>query len=272
VKEPPVNAPSASEVEAPFVLRADHEGVATLTLNRGDRLNPLSTAMLGALQAALDEVAADVTVRVVVLAGAGKHFCAGHDLREMRSHPDKAWQSALFDQCGRVMMSLVHLPQPVIARVQGVAVAAGCQLVSMCDLAVAATDSRFALPGINNGIFCTTPGVGVSRSIARKHALEMLFTGDLIDAATAERWGLVNRVVPPGDLDDAVGRLARKIAGHSPAVIRMGKELFYEQVEQRLEDAYAVAGEGMACNMMLEDAAEGIDAFLAKRSPAWRGR
>jgi enoyl-CoA hydratase/carnithine racemase len=160
----------------------------------------------------------------------------------------------------------------VIARVQGVAVAAGCQLVSMCDLAVAAADARFALPGINNGIFCTTPGVGVSRSIARKHALEMLFTGDLIDAPTAERWGLVNRVVPPGELDDAVGRLAHKIAGHSPAVIRMGKQLFYDQVEKRLEDAYALAGEGMACNMMLEDAAEGIDAFLAKRSPAWRGR
>ena len=267
-----MNAPTAAEVQAPFVVRSDADGIATLTLSRGDRLNPLSSAMLGALQSALDEVAGDASVRVVILAGAGKHFCAGHDLREMRSHPDKAWQSALFEQCGRVMMSLVRLPQPVIARVQGVAVAAGCQLVSMCDLAVAATDSRFALPGINNGIFCTTPGVGVSRSIARKHALEMLFTGDLIDAATAERWGLVNRVVPPGDLDDAVGRLARKIAGHSPAVIRMGKELFYEQVEQRLEDAYAVAGEGMACNMMLEDAAEGIDAFLAKRSPAWRGR
>ena len=183
-----MSAPTAAEVQAPFVVRSDVDGIATLTLSRGDRLNPLSSAMLGALQSALDEVAGDASVRVVILAGAGKHFCAGHDLREMRSHPDKAWQSALFEQCGRVMMSLVRLPQPVIARVQGVAVAAGCQLVSMCDLAVAAADARFALPGINNGIFCTTPGVGVARSVARKHALEMLFTGDLIDAATAERW------------------------------------------------------------------------------------
>jgi enoyl-CoA hydratase/carnithine racemase len=267
-----MNAPSTTEVQTPYVLRDDQDGVATLTLNRGDRLNPLSTAMLDALQSALDKVAADGSVRVVVLAGSGKHFCAGHDLREMRSHSDKAWQSSLFEQCGRVMMSLVRLPQPVIARVQGVAVAAGCQLVSMCDLAVAAADSRFALPGVNNGIFCTTPGVGVSRGIARKHALEMLFTGDLIDANTAERWGLVNRVVPAGELDSAVEKLARKIAGHSPAVIRLGKQLFYDQVEKRLEDAYAIAGEGMACNMMLEDAAEGIDAFLGKRPPAWRGR
>jgi enoyl-CoA hydratase/carnithine racemase len=267
-----MNAPNANEVQTPYVLRSDRDGVATLTLNRGDRLNPLSTAMLAALQAALDGVAADPGVRVVVLAGAGKHFCAGHDLREMRSHPDKAWQSALFDQCGRVMMSLVRLPQPVVARVQGVAVAAGCQLVSMCDLAVATADARFALPGINNGIFCTTPGVGVSRSVARKHVLEMLFTGDLVDAATAERWGLVNRVVPADGLDQAVDALARRIAGHSPAVIAMGKRLFYEQVEKPLAEAYAVAGEGMACNMMLEDAAEGIDAFLAKRPPSWRGR
>ena len=267
-----MNAPSATEVATPYVLRADRDGITTLMLNRGDRLNPLSTEMLGAFQSTLDEVAADQTVRVVILAGAGKHFCAGHDLREMGAHSDKGWQSTLFEQCGRVMMTLVRLPQPVIARVQGVAVAAGCQLVSMCDLAVAAADARFALPGINNGIFCTTPGVGVSRSITRKHALEMLFTGDLIDAATAERWGLVNRVVPAADLDDAVEKLARRIAGHSPAVIALGKRLFYEQVEERMEDAYALAGEGMACNMMLEDAAEGIDAFLAKRPPNWRGR
>ena len=267
-----MNAPSAAEVETPYVLRSDADGIATLTLNRGDRLNPLSTAMLAALQVALDELARDAAVRVVVLAGAGKHFCAGHDLREMRTHPEKGWQTALFEQCGRVMMSLVELPQPVIARVQGVAVAAGCQLVSMCDLAVAASDARFALPGINNGIFCTTPGVGVSRNIGRKHALELLFTGDLIDAGTAERWGLVNRAVPAAELDDAVARLARRIAGHSPAVIRLGKQLFYEQVEKHMDDAYALAGEGMACNMMLEDAAEGIDAFLGKRPPAWHGR
>jgi enoyl-CoA hydratase/carnithine racemase len=267
-----MNAPSGPQVEAPYVLRSDFAGIATLTLNRGDRLNPLSSAMLAALQAALDDVAADPAVRVVVLAGDGRHFCAGHDLREMRAHPDKAWQSALFDQCGRLMLSLVRLPQPVIARVQGVAVAAGCQLVSMCDLAVASEAARFALPGVGNGIFCTTPGVGVARNLLRKHALELLLTGDLIDAHAAERRGLVNRVVPAAELDAAVAQLAGRIASHSPAVIRLGKRLFYEQVEQGMAEAYALAGEGMACNMMLEDAAEGIDAFLAKRPPHWQGR
>src|SRR5882672_7583775 len=191
-----MNAPSKTEVESPFVLRKDKNGITTLTMNRGDRMNPLSTAMLSALQAELDRLADDSAVGVVVLAGAGKHFCAGHDLREMRSHPDKAWQKALFDQCSELMLSLVRLPQAVIARVQGVAVAAGCQLVSMCDLAVAGEAAQFALPGIKSGIFCTTPGVGVARNLARKHALEMLFTGDLIDAGTALSWGLVNRVVP----------------------------------------------------------------------------
>jgi enoyl-CoA hydratase/carnithine racemase len=267
-----MNAPSRNEVEAPYVLREDKDGVATLTLNRGDRMNPLSTAMLGALQAELDRLPDDKTARVVVLAGAGKHFCAGHDLREMRANPDKAWQKSLFDQCSEVMLSLVRLPQPVIARVQGVAVAAGCQLVSMCDLAVASEEARFALPGIKSGIFCTTPGVGVARNLSRKHALEMLFTGDLIDAGTALSWGLVNRVVPPADLDAEVGRLAAKILAHSAAVVGLGKRFFYEQVERDLAGAYDLASEGMACNMMLEDAAEGIDAFIGKRKAEWRGK
>jgi len=267
-----MNAPSKNEVEAPYVLRSDADGIATLTLNRGDRLNPLSSAMLAALQAELDRMGPDRSIRVIVIAGAGKHFCAGHDLREMRSHPDKAWQSALFEQCSRVMLTLIRLPQPVIARVQGVAVAAGCQLVSMCDLAVAADVARFALPGITSGIFCTTPGVGVARNLARKHALEMLFTGDQIDASTAKRWGLVNRVVPLAELDAAVAMLARKVASHSPAVVKLGKQFFYEQVEKGIADAYALSSEGMACNMMLEDAAEGIDAFIAKRPPDWKNR
>jgi len=267
-----MNAPSKNEVEAPYVLRSDADGVATLTLNRGDRLNPLSTAMLAALQAELDRVGADASIRAVIVAGAGKHFCAGHDLREMRAHPDKAWQSALFEQCSRLMLTLIRLPQPVIARVQGVAVAAGCQLVSMCDLAVAADVARFALPGITSGLFCTTPGVGVARNLARKHALEMLFTGDQIDAATAERWGLVNRVVPLAELDAAVAALARKVASHSPAVVKLGKQFFYEQVEKKIAEAYSLASEGMACNMMLEDAAEGIDAFIGKRTPDWKNR
>ena len=267
-----MNAPSKTEVEAPYVLREDKNGVVTLMLNRGDRMNPLSTVMLSALQAELHRVAKDADAKVVVLAGAGKHFCAGHDLREMRAHPDKAWQKSLFDQCSEVMLSLVRLPQPVIARVQGVAVAAGCQLVSMCDLAVASDVAQFALPGIKSGIFCTTPGVGVARNLARKHALEMLFTGDLIDAKTALSWGLVNRVVPPADLDAEVGKLAAKILAHSGAVVSMGKKFFYEQVEKDLTGAYSLASEGMACNMMLEDAAEGIDAFIGKRKPDWRGK
>ena len=267
-----MNAPSKTEVEAPYVLREDKDGVATLTLNRGDRMNPLSTAMLAALQAELDHLAKDTAARVVVLAGAGEHFCAGHDLREMRSHPDKAWQKALFERCSETMLSLVRLPQPVIARVQGVAVAAGCQLVSMCDLAVAGEAAQFALPGIKSGIFCTTPGVGVARNLARKHALEMLFTGDLIDAKTALAWGLVNRVAPLAGLDAEVDKLARKIVAHSSAVVSMGKRFFYGQVEKGLADAYSLASEGMACNMMLEDAGEGIDAFIQKRRPDWRGR
>ncbi len=267
-----MNAPSKTEVEAPYVLRSDAGGIATLTLNRGDRLNPLSMAMLSALQVELDRVGADASIRAVIIAGAGKHFCAGHDLREMRSHPDKSWQSELFGACSRMMLTLIRLPQPVIARVQGVAVAAGCQLVAMCDLAVAADVARFALPGITSGIFCTTPGVGVARNLARKHALEMLFTGEQIDAATAERWGLVNHVVPLAELDQAVDALARKVASHSRAVVKFGKAFFYEQVEKGIADAYALASEGMACNMMLDDAAEGIDAFLAKRTPDWKNR
>lgn len=267
-----MNAPAKNEVEAPYVLREDREGVATLTLNRGDRMNPLSTAMLSALQAELDRLARDSAVRVVVLAGAGKHFCAGHDLREMRAHPDKTWQKGLFEQCSTAMLSLVRLPQPVIARVQGVAVAAGCQLVSMCDLAVASEVAQFALPGIKSGIFCTTPGVGVARNLARKRTLEMLFTGDQIDAKAALSWGLVNRVAPLAELDAEVDKLARKILAHSGAVVGMGKKFFYEQVEKDLAGAYGLASEGMARNMMLEDAAEGIDAFIGKRKPEWRGK
>jgi enoyl-CoA hydratase/carnithine racemase len=254
------------------VVRRDAEGVATLTLDDPERLNALSSQMLDALQAELDRVAADESVRVVVLAAAGKHFCAGHDLREMRAHPDEAWQQELFARCSHMMLSLVRLPQPVIARVHGAAVAAGCQLVSMCDLAVASDEARFALPGIKSGLFCTTPAVGVSRNLSRKHVMELLLTGDAIDAQTAERWGLVNRVVPARELDNAIGALARTIAGHSRAVNALGKRLFYEQSERGLAEAYEVAGAGMVCNMTYEDAGEGIDAFLGKRAPAWRGR
>jgi enoyl-CoA hydratase/carnithine racemase len=255
-----------------LVERADAEGVTTLTLNHPTTLNALSSEMLQTLQGALDRVAGDESVRVVVVAAAGKHFCAGHDLREMRAHPDVAWQQDLFAHCSRMMLSLVELPQPVIARVQGAAVAAGCQLVSMCDLAVASEEARFALPGIKSGLFCTTPGVGVARNVARKHVMELLLTGEPIDARTAERWGLVNRVVPAAELERATDALARTIAGHSRAVNALGKRRFYEQLERGLADAYALAGDAMACNMTFDDAAEGIDAFLGKRAPVWRGR
>ncbi|HEY6862298.1 MAG TPA: enoyl-CoA hydratase [Burkholderiales bacterium] len=267
-----MNAPTKTEVEAPYVLTQSKDGVVTLTMNRGERMNPLSTGMLAALQAELDRLKEDRDAKVVVLAGAGSHFCAGHDLREMRAHPDKAWQRGLFDACSAMMLSLTRLPQPVIARVQGIAVAAGCQLVSMCDLAVASEAARFALPGIKSGIFCTTPGVGVARNLARKHALEMLFTGDLIDAGTALSWGLVNRVVAADALDAETAKLAAKIVAHSGAVVAMGKRFFYDQVEKGLADAYSLASEGMACNMMLADAAEGIDAFIGKRKPEWRDK
>lgn len=261
-----------TEPQPPFVSRTDRDGVATLLLDRGDRLNPLSSGMLSALASELEHVRSDASVRAVVLAGAGKHFCAGHDLAEMRANPSRDFQAALFESCREVMLALVSLPQPVVARVHGAAVAAGCQLVATCDLAVASEKATFALPGIKAGIFCTTPGVAVARNLPRKRAFELLVTGDPIDAATAERWGLVNRVVPPEDLDAEVERLARKIAGHSPAVVRLGKRLFYEQVDAPLGAAYALASDGMVGNMGMEDAAEGIDAFLARRPPEWRGR
>lgn len=258
--------------DTPHVLRELTGPVLTLTLNRGDRFNPLSLAMLAALQAELDLAAAS-DARVVVLAAQGRGFCAGHDLKEMRSHAgDDAWQRGLFDDCSRVMMALTRLPQPVIARVHGIATAAGCQLVSMCDLAVAADTATFALPGVNVGIFCSTPAVGVARNVSRKRAMEMLLTGQPIDAATALAWGLVNRVVPAAGLDQAVASFADVIAARSQATIAIGKRTFYRQLDAGLDAAYQVAGEAMTCNMGYGDAAEGIDAFLGKRAPEWRGR
>ena len=255
-----------------LVLRADAGGVATLTLNRPAQFNALSQALLEALLAELEGIAADPAVRVVVIAGAGRAFCAGHDLKEMRANHTKAFQQALFRLCGKVMMRMVSMPQPVIARIHGIATAAGCQLVSMCDLAVAAEAARFAVSGINVGLFCATPGVGLSRNMGRKQAFEMLVTGDFIDATEAQRRGLVNRVVPLDRLDDEVARLAASICAKSPLAIAMGKQMFYGQLEMGLDAAYQQAAEVMACNMMSEDAAEGIDAFMARRAPAWTGR
>jgi enoyl-CoA hydratase/carnithine racemase len=258
---------------APLVLSAQSGGVATLTLNRGDRFNPLSSEMIAALQSKLDEVAADPDIRVVILAAAGRGFSAGHDLKEMRRHAsDHAWQRRLFDECSRMMVRLTEVPQPVIARVHGIATAAGCQLVSMCDLAVAADTATFALPGVNIGVFCSTPAVGVARNVGRKHAMELLLTGQPITAATALAWGLVNRVVPLADLDAEVRRFTDMILARSAATIRMGKAAFYQQIERPLADAYDLAAETMAHNMALDDAAEGIDAFLQKRAAVWRNR
>lgn len=263
-----MNAPIDPSL-SPFVLARVEDGVRTITLNRGDAYNALSMAMIAALDAALDEAAGDKATRVVVLAGSGKAFCAGHDLREMRARVDLDWQRGLFDACSRMMLKLPALPVPVIARVHGAAVAAGCQLVSMCDLAIATAGAKFGLPGVNAGIFCTTPSVGVGRNVSRKRAMEMLVTGRLIDAATAADWGLVNRAVPDGDLDTEVAKLASSIASKSRRVLALGKRAFYAQVERRLDDAYALAGETMACNMLEPDAIEGIDAFLGKRTPRW---
>ena len=254
----------------PLVLSSREEGVVRLRLNRGNRFNPLSLEMIAAIQAELDAIAADPSARAVVLAAEGKGFSAGHDLKEMREHAgDEAWQRRLFDDCSRVMLALTRLPQPVIARVHGIATAAGCQLVSMCDLAVAADTATFAMPGINVGVFCSTPAVGVARNVGRKRAMEMLLTGEPIDARTALAWGLVNRVVPAADLDATVAHFTQIILARSPAVVRLGKAAFYRQIEQPLETAYDAAGGAMAKNLTLPDAEEGIDAFLGRRPPRW---
>jgi len=262
----------AIDTAEPILLREDDGPVTTLTLNRPRQFNSLSSAMLAELQDALDAIAADDAVRVVVLAGAGKAFCAGHNLKEMRGQTDKEQHKALFRQCSRMMLSLTRMPQPVIARVHGVATAAGCQLVATCDLAVASEHARFATSGINVGLFCSTPAVAVSRNMPRKPAMEMLLTGEFIDAATAERQGLINRAVPDAGLDDAVRELADTICGKSAVAVATGKRMFYEQLEKGMEGAYEYASEIMACNMLAEDACEGIDAFMDKRRPVWKDR
>jgi enoyl-CoA hydratase/carnithine racemase len=261
---------SQTTAAEPLVHTKLEDGVLTLTLNRPQQYNALSWAMLEALREALRS-AQEPDVRVVVLAGAGKAFCAGHDLKEMRANCTLDFQRRLFALCSEVMLSLIRLPVPVIARVHGIATAAGCQLVGMCDLAVASSQARFAVSGINVGLFCSTPSVALSRNMGRKEAFEMLVTGEFIDAEEAYRRGLVNRVVDPEALDEEVERLAAAIKAKSPVAVRMGKELFYRQLEMGIEAAYQLAGEVMACNMMAEDAAEGIDAFIEKRPPQWRG-
>jgi len=255
----------------PLVLcESDARGVFTLTLNRPQAYNALSVAMLEALQQALDRVARDDSARAVVLAAAGRAFCAGHDLKEMRAEPAQAMYERLFEQCGRVMMSLQQLPVPVVARVQGIATAAGCQLVAMCDLAVASTEARFAVSGVNLGLFCSTPSVALSRNLPRKAAFEMLVTGDFVSAEHAQVLGLVNRVALPAELNAAVAALVDRIAAKPRVALAMGKALFYRQLETGIEAAYADAARTMACNMMDADALEGVQAFIDKREPDWQ--
>jgi len=254
------------------VLREDRDGVTTLRLNRPNQANALSEEMIDALQAALDAAGADPSVRVVVIAAQGRAFCAGHDLKQMRAHTQAGYYEALFARCRRLMTTLREIPQPVIAQVHGIATAAGCQLVASCDLAVASSEARFATSGINVGLFCATPAVPLSRDISRKRAFEMLLTGEFIDARTACDWGLVNRVVPPDELAAAVAALAREIMAKSRVAVETGKRMFHRQLEMTLDEASAYAAEVMARNMLAQDAAEGIDAFLAKRAPVWKGR
>ncbi|WP_290785372.1 enoyl-CoA hydratase [Halomonas sp.] len=256
----------------PPLLRRDTAGVATLTLNRPGSFNALSEEMLVALKGELGRLANDGDVRCVVIAAEGRAFCAGHDLKQMRARPDKAYYQELFTRCARVMQAVVELPVPVIARVQGIATAAGCQLVASCDLAVAARSARFAVSGINAGLFCSTPAVALSRNVARKRAMEMLLTGEFIDAETARDWGLINRVADDETLDDVVAELTASICAKSAVAVRTGKAMFQRQLQMPLDEAYAFAGEVMACNMMAEDAGEGIDAFIEKRTPHWRHR
>ena len=255
----------------PLLLRTtDARGVITLTLNRPQAFNALSEAMLDALQTELDLIAGDATARVLVIAASGRAFCAGHDLREMRAEPSLAYYQRLFAQCGRMMLSIQALPVPVIARVQGIATAAGCQLVAMCDLAVAASDARFAVSGINLGLFCSTPSVALSRNIHRKAAFEMLVTGAFITADEAKVQGLVNRVAQAALLDAEVGSLVAAILDKPAMPLALGKALFYRQLEAGIASAYDDATQTMACNMMDHSALEGVQAFIDKRAPDWR--
>jgi enoyl-CoA hydratase/carnithine racemase len=254
----------------PVLLAAREGGVLRLMLNRPAARNALSVALMTALARALEGAASDKQCRVVVIAGAGPAFCAGHDLRELRADDSRAAYERTFAQCSELMLQIVRLSKPVIAEVHGIATAAGCQLVATCDLAVAADNARFATPGVNIGLFCSTPMVALTRAVGRKAAMEMLLTGELVDAATAKSLGLVNRVVPPAELTAATMALARQIAAKSALTVAIGKEAFYRQAELGLADAYRYAAEIMTRNMLARDAAEGIDAFLAKRPPVWR--
>jgi enoyl-CoA hydratase/carnithine racemase len=253
--------------EEPMLLREERDGICTLTLNRPAQMNLLTSEMLAALQDALDSVSKDSKIRVVVIAGAGKGFCAGHDLKEIKALKELPKIEALFNQCSRMMQAIPRLPQPVIAKVQGAAAAAGCQLVAQCDLAIAADVAKFVTSGVNWGFFCSTPGVAVGRNLSRKHAMEMLLTGEPIGAQKALEWGLVNRVVPAADLDAAVAELAAKLAEKPPATVAAGKRAFYQQMDLGLAKAYELASGVIAASFAHDEGRQGMDAFLDKRPP-----
>jgi enoyl-CoA hydratase/carnithine racemase len=267
----PVPTAKAREREEPVVLRSqDERGVITLTLNRRHAFNALSETMLAELQREFEAIAEDESLRVVVLAAEGKAFCAGHDLKEMRANPSLDYYEGLFSQCSEMMLGIQRLPVPVIARVQGVATAAGCQLVAMCDLAVAASTARFAVSGVNLGLFCSAPGVALSRNLLRKAAFEMLVTGEFIGADEAKKRGLINRVVEPEQLDAEIEKLVAAIIAKPRVAVAIGKEFFYRQIELGIASAYEAASRTMACNMMDEAALEGVQAFIDKRPPRWK--
>ena len=259
-------------IAEPILLHENNNGITRLTLNQPAQYNTLSIAMLAELQNTLDAISADDRVRVVILAANGKAFSAGHDLKEMRSSNDRAFHQNLFQQSSRVMLTINQMPQPVIAEVNGIATAAGCQLVANCDLAVATHESRFAVSGVNLGLFCSTPAVPLSRNLSRKRAMQMLLTGDFISAEQALDYGLINEAVEADALAKTTQSIAEKIATKSPYAIKLGKEMFYRQLTMDLSEAYAYAGERMACNMDSDDAREGFDAFIEKRKPSWKGQ
>jgi enoyl-CoA hydratase/carnithine racemase len=265
-----VSAARKTNEQDAILLREDLDGICRLTLNRPKQYNSLSEAMLDALQTAFEEIAEDGSVRVVVIAAEGKAFCAGHDLKEMRANPSQDYYEYLFAKCGRMMTTMQRIPQPVVARVHGIATAAGCQMVANADLAVASTEASFATSGIGVGLFCMTPGVALSRNLGRKRAFEMLFTGEFISAEQAVDFELINYSVDPAELDARVDELTGAIAAKSGAAVAAGKRVFYRQLELGMEEAYAYAAKEMACNMMFHDAGEGIDAFIGKRTPVWK--
>ena len=255
------------KAEESILLREDSDGICTLTMNRPQQMNLLTGDMLEALQEAFDALAADKRARIIVLAAAGKGFCAGHDLKEIRALKEQPKIAELFGKCSRMMQSIGALPQPVIARVQGPAAAAGCQLVAQCDLAVASEAAKFTTPGVTWGFFCSTPGVAVGRNLLRKHAMEMLLTGDLVDARKALEWGLVNRVVAPDRLVEETQKLARQIADKPPATVAAGKRAFYQQMDLGVSKAYDLASQVISGSFAHEEGRAGMEAFIEKRPP-----